>query len=176
LFIGQAKGYQHEAISTAMATLYNLGRSSGLWNTQLRTDCAAITKKPLKWEAKNLDAFDAIVFFTTATSIWTRHRRRTCSPSFATNGKGFIGIHSAAITFTGWPEVRSNARRIFRWSPVGTIQRAARRGRFKVPWNENFPTAFTLFDEIIRSKISPGRTSVFCSASTADKIDLSRKA
>src|SRR5947208_4536385 len=64
LFIGQAKGYQHEAISTAMATLYNLGRSSGLWNTQLRTDCTAITKKPLKWEAKNLDAFDAIVFFT----------------------------------------------------------------------------------------------------------------
>jgi hypothetical protein len=55
LFIGQAKGYQHEAISTAMATLYNLGRSSGLWNTQLRTDCTAITKKPLKWEAKNLD-------------------------------------------------------------------------------------------------------------------------
>src|SRR5438093_4346697 len=64
LCIGQAKGYQHEAISTAMATLYNLGRSSGLWNTQLRTDCTAITKKPLKWEAKNLDAFDAIVFFT----------------------------------------------------------------------------------------------------------------
>src|SRR6185503_14638632 len=64
LFIGQAKGYQHEAISTAMVTLYNLGRSSGLWNTVLRTDCAAITKKPLKWEAKNLDAFDAIVFFT----------------------------------------------------------------------------------------------------------------
>src|SRR5262245_3802675 len=64
LFIGQAKGYQHEAISAAMVTFYNLGRSSGLWATQLRTDCAAITKKPLKWEAKNLDAFDAIVFFT----------------------------------------------------------------------------------------------------------------
>jgi hypothetical protein len=30
----------------------------------LRTDCTAITKKPLKWEARNLDAFDAIVFFT----------------------------------------------------------------------------------------------------------------
>ena len=47
-----------------MATLYNLGRSSGLWNTQLRTDCTAITKKPLKWEARNLDAYDAVVFFT----------------------------------------------------------------------------------------------------------------
>jgi len=103
LFIGQAKGYQHETISTAMATLYNLGRSSGLWNTQLRTDCTAITKKALKWEAKNLDAYDAIVSSPMATSTWTIakgglalfHPRRW---------QGFIGIHSAAITFTGWPE------------------------------------------------------------------------
>ena len=64
LVIGQAKGYQHESTSTAMATLYNLGRSTGLWNTYLRTDCTALTKKPLKWEAKNIDAFAAIVFFT----------------------------------------------------------------------------------------------------------------
>src|SRR5205814_2529033 len=64
LVIGQAKGYQHEAISTAMATLYDLGRRTGLWKTYFRTDCTAITKKPLKWEAKNIDAFEAIVFFT----------------------------------------------------------------------------------------------------------------
>jgi hypothetical protein len=82
LFIGQAKGYQHEAISTAMAMFYNLGRSSGLWNTQLRTDCTAITKKPLKWEAKNLDAYDAIFFSPMATSTWTHRKRRTFSRSF----------------------------------------------------------------------------------------------
>ena len=45
LVIGQSKGYQHDAISTAMVTLYNLGRSSGRWNTVFRTDCANITKK-----------------------------------------------------------------------------------------------------------------------------------
>src|SRR5215475_4043047 len=64
LIIGQSKGYQHEAISTAMVTLYNLGRSTKLWDTYFRTDCANITKKPLKWGAKNLDAFDAVAFFT----------------------------------------------------------------------------------------------------------------
>src|SRR5262245_39273995 len=64
LVIGQSKGYQHEAISTAMVTLYNLGRSSKIWDTYFRTDCANITKKPLKWGAKNLDAFDAVAFFT----------------------------------------------------------------------------------------------------------------
>ena len=64
LVIGQSKGYQHDSISTAMATLYNLGKSSHQWDTFFRTDCTAITKKPLKWGAKNLDAFDAVAFFT----------------------------------------------------------------------------------------------------------------
>src|SRR5256885_5642336 len=103
LFIGQAKGYQHEAISTAMATLYNLGRSSGLWNTQLRTDCTAITKKPLKWEAKNLSAFDAIVFFTDGDLDMDDSQKADLLSFVHDDGKGFIGIHSAAITFTSWP-------------------------------------------------------------------------
>ena len=64
LVIGQSKGYQHDSVSTAMVTLYNLGRESKKWDTVFRTDCTAITKKPLKYGAKNLDAFDAIVFFT----------------------------------------------------------------------------------------------------------------
>ena len=55
LVIGQSKGYQHESISTAMVTLYNLGREPGQWDTYFRTDCTAITKKPLKWGAKNLE-------------------------------------------------------------------------------------------------------------------------
>jgi len=104
LFIGQAKGYQHEAISTAMATLYNLGRSSGQWNTMLRTDCTAITKKPLKWEAKNLDAYDAIVFFTDGDLDMDASQKADLLSFVRDDGKGFMGIHSAAITFTGWPE------------------------------------------------------------------------
>src|SRR5258707_9408799 len=103
LFIGQAKGYQHESISTAMATLYNLGRSSGLWNTMLRTDCTAITKKPLKWEAKNLDAYDAVVFFTDGDLDLDASQKADLLSFVREDGKGFIGIHSAAITFTGWP-------------------------------------------------------------------------
>src|ERR1700754_3282064 len=64
LVIGQSKGYQHESISTAMVTLYNLGHGSGQWDTYFRTACTAITKKPLKWGAKNLNDFDAVAFFT----------------------------------------------------------------------------------------------------------------
>ena len=45
LVVGQAKGYQHESISTAMVTLYDIGRRSGRWDTVLRTDCTAITSR-----------------------------------------------------------------------------------------------------------------------------------
>ena len=105
LFIGQAKGYQHESISTAMATLHNLGRSSGLWNTYLRTDCTAITKKPLKWEAKNLDAFDAVVFFTDGDLDMDASQKADLLYFVRDDGKGFIGIHSAALLSRAGPSM-----------------------------------------------------------------------
>ena len=37
LVVGQAKGYQHETTSTAMVTLYNLGRGRGGWETYFRS-------------------------------------------------------------------------------------------------------------------------------------------
>ena len=64
LIIGESKGYQHDSISTAMATLYNLGRNSHHWDTFFRTDCTALTKKPLKGGAKNLDAAYAWLEYT----------------------------------------------------------------------------------------------------------------
>ena len=64
LVIGEQKGYRHEAVSHAMATIERMGRESGLWDTTLRTDTEALTKKKLEYNAKNLNDFDAVVFFT----------------------------------------------------------------------------------------------------------------
>ena len=40
LIIGQAKGYQHDSISSAMAALYDIGRQSGN-SVYGRTPCAS---------------------------------------------------------------------------------------------------------------------------------------
>src|SRR5207302_4505440 len=104
LVIGQSKGYQHESISTAMVTHYNLGRGSGRWDTYFRTDCTAITKKPLKWGAKNLNDFDAVAFFTDGDLDMDESQKADLLSFIRDDGKGFIGIHSAAITFLSWPE------------------------------------------------------------------------
>ena len=64
LVLAEEKGYRHEAVSHAAATIERLGRESGLWNTTIRTDTEALTKQKLEYNAKNLNDFDAVLFFT----------------------------------------------------------------------------------------------------------------
>src|SRR5712664_4620553 len=64
LVIGEEKGYRHESVSHAMATIERLGKQTGLWDTTLRTDTEILTKKKLEYNAKNLNDFDAVLFYT----------------------------------------------------------------------------------------------------------------
>lgn len=175
LFIGQAKGYQHEAISTAMVTLYNLGRSSGLWNTQLRTDCAAITKKPLKWEARNLDAFDAIVFFTDGDLDMDASQKADLLSFIREDGKGFIGIHSAAITFTSWAEYGEMLGGSFDGHPWGQFSAPLIVEDPEFPGMKRFPNRFTLFDEIYQIKAFSRQNARVLLSLDAQRVDLTRK-
>jgi type 1 glutamine amidotransferase len=175
LFIGQAKGYQHEAISTAMVTFYNLGRSSGEWNTVLRTDCTAITKKPLKWEAKNLDAYDAIVFFTDGDLDMDASQKADLLSFIRDDGKGFIGIHSAAITFTSWPEYGEMLGGYFDGHPWGTFNAPLVVEDSKFPGMKNWPPTFTLFDEIYQIKDYSRQNVRVLLSLDASKLDLARK-
>src|SRR5204863_8273795 len=67
LAIGEEKGYRHESVSHALATIERLGRETGLWDTTIRTDTEALTKKKLEYNAKNLNDFDAVLFYTGGT-------------------------------------------------------------------------------------------------------------
>src|SRR5580693_4763062 len=64
LVIGEEKGYRHEAVPHAMATIERLGRDTGLWDTAIRTDTEALTKRKLEYNARNLNDFDAVLFYT----------------------------------------------------------------------------------------------------------------
>ena len=63
LVIGEEKGYRHESVSHACHHRAH-GKETGLWDTTLRTDTEALTKKKLEYNARNLDNFDAVLFFT----------------------------------------------------------------------------------------------------------------
>src|SRR5882762_10273538 len=103
LVIGEEKGYRHEAVSHAMATIERLGRQSGLWDTVIRTDTETLTKTKLEYNARTLNDFDAVLFYTGGTLEMDDQKKADLMSFVHDEGKGFIGIHSAAITFTQWP-------------------------------------------------------------------------
>src|SRR6201998_195682 len=76
LVLGNEKGYRHEAVSHALATIERLGRESGLWDTTIRTDTEPLTKKKLEFNARNLNDFDAVLFFTSGDLEMDAEQRR----------------------------------------------------------------------------------------------------
>jgi type 1 glutamine amidotransferase len=174
LVVGQSKGYQHDSISTAMVTLYNLGRSSGQWETTFRTDCTAVTKKPLKWGAKNLNDYDAVAFFTDG-DLDMDDSQKADLLSFVRDGKGFIGIHSAAITFTSWPAYGEMLGGYYDGHPWGVFDAPLVVEDAGFPGMGHVPSRFTLKDEIYQVKdYSRDKVRVLLRLD-ADKLDLSRK-
>jgi uncharacterized protein len=175
LVIGQSKGYQHDSVSTAMATLYNLGRSSRQWDTYFRTDCTAITKKPLKWGAKNLTAFDAVVFFTDGDLDMDDSQKADLLSFVRDDGKGFIGIHSAAITFLSWPEYGEMIGGYYDGHPWGVFEAPLVVEDAGFPGMRYFPRNFTLKDEIYQIKDFSREHVRVLLRLDASKVDLSRK-
>jgi uncharacterized protein len=175
LVIGQSKGYQHDSVSTAMVTLYNLGKASGQWDTYFRTDCTAITKKPLKWGAKNLDDFDAIVFFTDGNLDMDDSQKADLLSFIRDDGKGFIGIHSATITFVGWPAYGEMIGGYFDGHPWGTFDAPFVVEDPSFPGMSHLPRAFTMKDEIYQIKNYSREKVRVLLRLDASKLDLSRK-
>ena len=175
LVIGQSKGYQHESISTAMVTFYNLGRASGGWDTVFRTDCAAITKKPLKWGAKNLNDFAAVVFFTDGDLDMDDAQKADLLSFVRDDGKGFIGVHSAAITFPSWPAYGQLLGGVFDGHPWGEFDAPLLVEAADFPGLGHLPRTFTLRDEIYQIKgFSRDKVRVLLRLD-AGTVDLSRK-
>jgi len=121
LVLGEEKGYRHESISHAMATIERLGQETGLWETTLRTDTEVLTKKKLEDNAKNLNDFDAVFFLTGGELEMDAQQKADFLSSIHGDGKGFIGVHGATITFTEWPEYGRMIGGYFDEHPWGTF-------------------------------------------------------
>ncbi|HYZ86645.1 MAG TPA: ThuA domain-containing protein, partial [Bryobacteraceae bacterium] len=172
LFIGEEKGFRHEAISHAMATIERLGRETGLWETHIRTDTEPLTKKKLEYNAKNLNDFDAVMFYTGGTLELDDQQKADLMSFIRDDGKGFIGVHSAAITFVKWPEYGEMLGGYFDEHPWGTFPAPILVEDPKFPGMEKWPERFQLTDEIYQIRnYSRANTRVLMRLD-ASKIDL----
>jgi len=148
LAIGEEKGYRHESVSHALATIERLGREAGLWDTTIRTDTEALTKKKLEYNAKNLNDFDAVLFYTGGTLEMDSQQKADFLSFVRDDGKGFIGVHSATITFTDWPEYGDMIGGYFDEHPWGTFDAPILVEDPGFPGMKQWVPAFVLRDEI----------------------------
>jgi len=175
LVIGEEKGYRHEAVSHAMATIERLGTETGLWDSTLRTDTEALTKKKLEYNAKNLTNFDAVLFFTGGDLGMDAQQRSDFLSFIHDDGKGFIGIHSAAITFVDWPEYGEMIGGYYDEHPWGTFEAPIIVEDPAFPGMQQWPKSFVLQDEIYQIRnYSRDKARVLMRLNAA-KIDLGNK-
>src|SRR5689334_7628320 len=148
LIVGEEKGYRHEAVSHAMATIERLGRETGLWTTTIRTDTEALTKKRLEYNAKNLSDFDAVMFYTSGELEMNAEQKAALLSFVHDDGKGFIGVHSATITFTEWPAYGEMIGGYFDEHPWGTFDAPIVVEDPAFPGMQPWPKSFVWRDEI----------------------------
>ncbi len=175
LVIGEQKGYRHEAVSHALATIERMGHDSGLWDTTIRTDTEALTKKKLEFNAKNLSDFDAVLFFTGGELEMDPQQKSDFLSFIHDDGKGFVGVHSATITFTQWPEYGEMIGGYFDEHPWGTFDAPILVEDPSFPGMQQWPSAFVLRDEIYQIKnYSRDKVRVLMRLD-ATKLDLKNK-
>jgi uncharacterized protein len=172
LVIGEEKGYRHEAVPHAMATIERLGRETGLWDTVLRTDTEPLTKKKLEYNAKNLNDFDAVLFYTGGNLEMDDGQKADFLSFIHDDGKGFIGVHSATITFTNWPEYGRMIGGYFDEHPWNTFAAPIVVEDRSFPGMKLWPSAFTWTDEIYQIKDFSRENTRVLMRLDASKLDL----
>ena len=148
LAIGAVYGYQHDTTTDGLAAIWKLGKETGLWDTTIRTDTQLITKKKLDNNAKNLDDFDAVVFYTTGELPLDDEQKSALLSFLREDGKGFVGIHSALDTLYKWPEYGDLIGAWFNDHPWEVFDAPVIVEDPEFPAMRAFPSRFTIHDEI----------------------------
>jgi type 1 glutamine amidotransferase len=172
LVIGEEKGYRHEAVSHALATIERLGKETGLWDTTIRTDTEALTKKKLEYNAKNLNDFDAVLFYTGGTLEMDDQQKADFISFVHDEGKGFIGVHSATITFTKWLAYGEMIGGYFDEHPWNVFPAPILVEDPAFPGMAQWPKAFTQNDEIYQIKNFSRENTRVLMRLDPDKLDL----
>ncbi len=106
----------HIGSSHAVSVIEQIGRKAGAYISIIRTDTDLVTKGevwgigayakggPRQARGRNLDYFDAVLFYTNGETRMTPQQKQDLLDFVAKDGKGFIGVHTATATAVSWPE------------------------------------------------------------------------
>ena len=178
----------HDGVSHAMATLEHLGRESGAYVAFIRTDTQLLTKGEVfgsgdyakggskQARGRNLDYFDAVVFYTNGSPPMTDEQKRDLLSFVRDDGKGFVAVHTATATFYDWPEYGVMVGGYFDNHPWMVFEAPVVVERPDFPGWQSLPHELTMRDEMYQYKAPYSRDQVDVLASLdASKLDLTNK-
>jgi type 1 glutamine amidotransferase len=90
-------GFRHDSIATARQVLTGLGTSGGEFTVTTTEDISAIG-------AATLANYDVLFFALTSGELAFTADQKAAILAFVSNGKGFVGAHSATDTLYQWAE------------------------------------------------------------------------
>lgn len=160
------KIYQHDSVSHALATVWYLGRKSGLFDTYIHTDIQLLTKHPIHFAEshalkdahgndvnyKTLNDFDAVFFYGIGELELTDQNKADLLSFVRDDGKGWIGAHTAIDAWYSWPEYGEMIGGYFVNHPWGIFNAPIIVEDPKFPAMKAFPRAFNFTDEIYQVK------------------------
>jgi type 1 glutamine amidotransferase len=111
-----------------------------------------LAKKELEFNAKCLNDFDAVFCFTGGNLEMDTQQKADLLSFVHDDGKGFVGVHSAAITWTSWPEYVDMVGGTYDEHPWGTFNAPIIVKDPGFPGMHQWPWSFVLHDEVYQLK------------------------
>jgi type 1 glutamine amidotransferase len=150
LVLGMTRGYHHGSTSNGLAMFWNLGKESGVWDTEIRTDMEWVTKKDnYRGEGHSLAFFDAIVLVNCTGSWKLDDEQKEALLSFVRDdGKGLVVAHASLDANYDWPEYAEMIGGWFQAHPWGTFDAPVIVEDPSFPAMQHFPKYLRLYDEM----------------------------
>lgn len=95
VYTKNGKGYVHQNIAAATASLQQLGKENGF--------IVDVSDKPEDFTEENLKKYNVLIFNNTNNDVFTSDEQKVALMRYVQAGGGFIGIHSASGTERNWP-------------------------------------------------------------------------
>jgi type 1 glutamine amidotransferase len=97
LMLTATRGFRHDSIAVAKEVMTGLAASNGTFTVASTEDVSSIT-------STTLSAYDVIFFALTTGELEFTPTQRSAILDFVSQGKGFLGVHSATDTLYEWPD------------------------------------------------------------------------
>ena len=175
LVLGGSSFFAHDSVSHAMFTMAKIGERTGLFDVRFRTDMELVTKRKLRGNRKNLDYFDAVMFYTQGDLELSDEQKSDLMRFVKEDGKAILVAHSGTDSFREtWPDYIDMVGGAFVNHPWHQKVRVRVEDRTH-PITRHLGEGFEITDEIYQlDRYSRDKVRVLLSMDPAS-VDLTKK-